>query len=213
MILSHVLCRSLSCHLDCVSFLTHPRLSAWAASLSQRHPRVLGYKIKWEKNRATANALHLFLLPSCGVTEAVLCWGLFHNCLAASFLAGEQKASCGSDCADQILLWKDRRCIILANILGEKLTVPLNVHSWWRTNRFWFLHLRLWVFFQPPLLECTLHSCTFLLRLCPSSVPQNLSAATHAGFSVSHCAHFPFQWAYKTTVADSCIPLRPPFRQ
>lgn len=84
MILSHVLCRSLSCHLDCVSFLTHPRLSAWAASLSQWRPRVLGYKIEWEKNRALVNALHLFFLPSCGVTEAVLWWGLFHNRLTAS---------------------------------------------------------------------------------------------------------------------------------
>lgn len=60
MILSHVLCRSLSCHLDCVSFLTHPRLSARAASLSQRHPRVLGYKIKWEKN-SPASVLTPFL--------------------------------------------------------------------------------------------------------------------------------------------------------
>lgn len=158
MIFSHVLCWSLSCHLDCVFFITHPHLSAQAASLSSPRPRVLGYKIEREKNRAMMNALHLFLLPSCGVTEAVLWWGLFHNRLTASLLAGEQKALCGSDCADQILLWKDRRCIILANILGEKLTVPLNVHSWWRTNRFWFLHLRLWVFLQPPLLECTLHS-------------------------------------------------------
>lgn len=206
MILSHVLCRSLSCHLDCVSFLTHPRLSARAASLSQRHPRVLGYKIKWEKNRATANALHLFLLPSCGVTEAVLCWGLFHNCLAASFLAGEQKASCGSDCADQILLWKDRRCIILANILGEKLTVPLNVHSWWRTNRFWFLHLRLWVFFQPPLLECTLHS----VHLSPALMSVLCSAEfvrrdTRRFFSFTLCTFsLPVGWQN-----DCCRQLHP----
>lgn len=136
---------------------------------------------------------------------------LFHNRLTASLLAGEQKALCGSDSADQILLWKDRRCIILANILGEEMTVPLNVHSWWRTNRFWFLHLRLWVFLQPPLLECTLHS----VHLTPALVSVHCSTEyvplwRTQFFSVWHCAHYPFQWADKTTVADSCILLSHP---
>lgn len=137
MILFQLLCLSLSRHSDFVCFSSHihfEQSGRWVCYNGALQCYVI--KESGEKNRTTPNALRLFLLPpqwchcSCVVVRFI---SQPPHCLL--LLAGVQKASCGSDRAEQILLWKDRRCIILVNILGEKLTMPLNVHSWWRTSQ------------------------------------------------------------------------------
>lgn len=86
--------------------------------------------------------------------------------------------------------------------------------------RFWFLHLRLWVFFQPPPREFTLHSVHLSSALMSVFCSAELNPpAAQAGCEFLHCAHFPFpvglqnDWRRQLHPSSFEKPPRKPFRQ